>query len=85
MESYVKFLAMLSIEFDRYIIENENLTAKIPDNALIIFKVDGEDDFNKWHSEISLKNKEPNQPVIYANINKWRKQSSIEKLQLAAA
>ena len=73
---------MVSTEFHRYLMENDEYTNKIPVNALVVFQVDGEDDFNKWHKETSLKNRESNQPIVYVYVKKWRKHSSIEELNL---
>ncbi len=83
MNNYTNYLAMLSTEFHRYLIENEEFAETIPANALVIFQVEGEDDFNNWHKETSLKNLEADQPVIYINVKKWRRHSSIEELTVA--
>lgn len=85
MGSYINFLAMISTEFHRYLMENEEFASKIPVNAMIIFQVEGEDDFNKWHEETSLRNREADQPVVYVYVKKWRKHSSIEEVSLAGA
>ncbi|MEK6698932.1 MAG: DUF5647 family protein [Nitrospirota bacterium] len=82
MSSYADFLAMISTEFQRYLMEHESLTDKIPVNALLIFQVEGEDEFNKWHEGLSLKNREPEQPVVYVSVKKWRSHSSIEEVRL---
>ena len=83
MSNYTDFLAMVSTEFHRYMIENENLANKISANALVIFQVEGEDDFNNWHKEISMRNREADQPIIYVYVKKWRKHSSIEEINVA--
>ncbi|HLA50291.1 MAG TPA: DUF5647 family protein [Thermodesulfovibrionia bacterium] len=85
MSNYTNFLTMVSTEFHRYLMENEEFAAKIPANAMVIFQVEGEDDFNRWHKETSLRNKESDQPVIFVYVKKWRKHSSIEELKLAEA
>ena len=85
MSNYTKFLTMVSTEFHRYLMENEEFAAKMPANAMVIFQVEGEDDFNRWHKETSLRNKESDQPVIFVYVKKWRKHSSIEELKLAEA
>jgi len=85
MNDYTNFLAMVSTEFHRYLMENEEFAEKIPANALVIFQIEGEDDFNRWHKETSLKNRESDQPVVLVNVKRWRKHSSIEELNLAEA
>ena len=85
MNTYSKFLTMISTEFDRYVMENEEFAKSIPQNAMIIFQVHGEEEFNTWHKTLSLKNREPDQPVIYVQIHKWRVHSLIEEVSLAKA
>jgi len=85
MSDYTNFLAMVSTEFHRYLMENEDFAEKIPANALVIFQIEGEDDFNRWHKGTSLKNRESEQPVVLINVKSWRKHSSIEELNLAIA
>jgi hypothetical protein len=83
MSNYTEFLGMVSSEFHRYLMENEDFANKIPSNALIIFQIEGEDEFNRWHKEISLKNREKDQTIIYISVKKWRKHSAIEEIGLA--
>ncbi|MCF6149877.1 MAG: hypothetical protein E3K37_14585 [Candidatus Kuenenia sp.] len=82
MNKYAEFLTMVSTEFHRYLMENQKFTDKIPANALIIFQVEGEEGFNNWHKETSLKNRETDQPVIYIYVKKWMNRSSIEELSM---
>jgi hypothetical protein len=85
MSNYADFLAMISTEFHRYLMENEEFADKIPTNALVIFQIEGEDEFNTWHKVTSLKNREPDQTVIYVFVKRWRKHSLIEEVKLAEA
>ena len=80
---YTSFLTMVSTEFHRYLMENDEFSNKIPANALVIFQVEGEDDFNSWHKEMSLRNHEKDQSIIYVYVKKWRKHSSIDEIHLA--
>jgi len=82
MNNYSSFLTMISTEFHRYLMENEEFSEKIPTNAMVIFEIDGDDDFNQWHRETSLRNREQDQPVVFINVKRWRKHSSIEELNL---
>lgn len=83
MGNYNRFLTMLSTEFQRYVMENEKLGEKIPLNSMVVFQVDGEDEFNRWHKNTSLRNREKDQPVILIRVKRWREHSSIEELHLA--
>ena len=85
MGNYNNFLTMLSTEFHRYLMENQELGEKIPINAMVIFKVEGEDDFNRWHKETSLRNREQDQPLVFISVKRWRQHSSIEELHLSEA
>jgi len=82
MTNYTEFLAMVSSEFHRFTMEDEKIASKIPINAMVIIQVEGEEDFNKWHRETSLRNREQNQQAIYVNVKKWRTHSSIEELNV---
>jgi hypothetical protein len=62
MGNYNRFLAMLSTESHKYLIDNEQLGEKIPPNAMVVFQVDGDDAFNRWHRDMSLRNREKDQP-----------------------
>lgn len=85
MNIYRKFLTMITTEFDRYVMENEEFASNIPQNAMVIFQVRGEEGFNQWHRTMSLKHRTPEQPVIYIQIEKWRIQSLIQEVSLAMA
>lgn len=73
---------MLSSEFHLYLMEHNR---SLPENALVVFEVQGEDEFNKWHKKISLQNRESKQPLVRVEIKKWRNHSSIEKVHFAKA
>jgi hypothetical protein len=85
MSDYSKFTAMLASEFHRYLMDDEKRSPKLPKNVLLIFEVEGEDDFNRWHKEMSVRNREADQPVAYVHLKKWRLHSSIEEMTLIGA
>ena len=85
MSNYNKFTAMLASEFHRYLMEDEERAPKLPENVLLIFQVDGEEDFNRWHKEMSLRNREADQPVAVVHLKKWRLHSMIEDMTLTRA
>jgi hypothetical protein len=85
MSDYNKFTAMLASELHRYLMEDEEKAHLLPDDALIIFQVDGEEDFNHWHKEMTLRNREANQIVTYVHLKKWRFHSTIEDMTLIRA
>jgi hypothetical protein len=85
MNRFQSFLAMISSEFQRFVMENEGIAEKIPGNALIVFEVAGEEDFNRWHREISLKNRQANQPIRVVQLKGWRAHSSIGEITITEA
>lgn len=44
---YVEKNTMLVKEFDRYVLEYPEF-AKIPNNALVVMQMDGDEEFNRW-------------------------------------
>ena len=85
MSDYNKFTAMLASEFHRYLMEDEEKAGYLPDNVVIIFQVEGEEDFNRWHKEMALRNTEAGQAIAYVHLKKWRLHSVIEDMTLVAA
>ena len=85
MSDYNKFTAMLASEFHRYLMEDEERAPMLPENVLLIFQVEGEEDFNRWHKEMSLRNRETDQPVAVVHLKKWRLHSVIEDMTLTRA
>jgi len=76
---------MLASEFHRYLMEDEERAPMLPENVLLIFQVEGEEDFNRWHNEMSLRNREADQPVAVVHLKKWRLHSVIEDMTLTRA
>ena len=85
MKSYEDFVTMLSSEFHRYLMENEEDAKDLPENALVVFQVEGESDFNRWNKEISLRNREEGQQISYVHVRKWRKHSALEEVSFVSA
>lgn len=76
---------MLASEFHRYLMEDEEKAGLLPENGLLIFQVEGEEDFNRWHREMSLRNREADQPITVVHLKKWRLHSVIEDMTLTRA
>lgn len=83
MTDYTDFVAMVSTEFHKYLMEDDACADKIPANALVVFEVEGEDGFNSWHKKMALRNREANQPMVCVHVKKWRQHSSIGEIHLA--
>lgn len=59
----------LSAEFSKYVLAHPEIDDRIPNNAQIVFRIKGNDDFNAWSQQISIAQREPNQPVIIVEID----------------
>jgi len=77
---------MLVREFDRYIIEYPEFADKIPDNALVVMQIDGDEEFNEWARKTGQSVAEKNNTVVYVTITELKPvRSRIEKLRLEMA
>ena len=70
-------------EFNVYIREHPEFANSIPDNAIVIMQLGGDEEFNKWSLSLAKSHAEKGQPVIFVKIKKIRPISSrIEDLEL---
>jgi len=70
-------------EFDRYILEHPEFAEKIPQNALVVMQIEGDEEFNNWARESAKSTAEMNQPIVYVKITELKPvRSRIEKLEL---
>ncbi|MDZ7288574.1 MAG: hypothetical protein ONB44_02280 [candidate division KSB1 bacterium] len=75
----------LVTEFDRYIIQNPEFAEAIPNGALVVMEMEGDDAFNEWSHRMAQQQAEMGQPVVYVRIKKLRQvQSRIEELEIEA-
>jgi hypothetical protein len=82
MKKYGDFSAFLASEFQRYVMENGQMAESIPPNALVVFDVAGEAEFSAWHRQVSLKNREPGQPVVQVHVGSLRMHSAFEQVEM---
>ncbi|MDI6891255.1 MAG: hypothetical protein QMC83_10035 [Thermodesulfovibrionales bacterium] len=70
-------------EFDRYIREHPEFADSIPNNAIVIMQLEGDDEFNRWSLELAKSHAEKGQPVVYVRIKRIKPiRSRIEQLEL---
>ncbi len=75
--------SMLVKEFDRYVLEHPEFTDEIPNNALIVMQIEGDDEFNNWARETARSVAEKDNPIVYVIITELKPvRSRIEKLKL---
>jgi hypothetical protein len=44
---FIEKNTMLVSEFDKYILEHPEFAERIPDNALVVMQIEGDEDFNE--------------------------------------
>jgi hypothetical protein len=70
-------------EFDRYILEYPEIADKIPQNALVVMQIMGDEDFNNWARQTAKDVAEENQSIVYVKITELKPvRSRIESLEL---
>ena len=74
--------ALLSSEFDRYLMDHLAVAKRIPSNALVIFQIAGEEGFNQWSKKLALKYREPKQPAVYVKVKSFQKSSLLKNVML---
>ena len=77
---------MLVREFDRYILEHPEFAEKIPDNALVVMQIAGDEEFNEWARRTGQSIAENENPIVYVTVTELKPvRSRIEKLKLEMA
>ncbi|MDR4508590.1 MAG: hypothetical protein MRJ65_10215 [Candidatus Brocadiaceae bacterium] len=80
---FVEKNSMLVKEFDRYILEHPEFADGIPDNALVVMQIEGDEEFNNWARETARIVAERDTPIVYVTITELKPvRSRIEKLKL---
>ena len=80
---FVEKNTILVREFDRYILEYPEFANKLPDNALVVMQIDGDEEFNKWAKETGQGVAEKDNPIVYVTVTELKPvRSRIEKLHL---
>ena len=67
---------MLSTEFDRYVLEHPEFAEKIPENAQVVLLPQDDPELRDKNLEIAKAQREPDQPVVYVEIEKVAAQMS---------
>ncbi len=76
----------LIFEFEKYVLEHIELAKKIPRNAVVAMRVDGDEAFNRWSQQLAAKQRGTRQPVFHITIKKMRpNRSRIESLEVERA
>ncbi len=80
---FVERNSILVKEFDKYILEYPEFADQVPNNALVVMQIDGDEEFNRWARETAHEVVEKDTPVVYVTITELKPvRSRIEKLRL---
>jgi hypothetical protein len=83
---FVEKNSILVKEFDRYILEHPEFADKIPDNALVVMHIEGDEEFNNWAKETAESVADKDNQIVYVTITELKPvRSRIEKLSLQLA
>ena len=83
---FVEKNSILIKEFDRYILEYPEFADKIPDNALVVMHIEGDEEFNTWARETAQNVADKDTTIVYITITELKPvRSRIEKLKLELA
>jgi hypothetical protein len=84
--SFVNKNTMLVREFDKYILEHPGFAEKIPDNALVVMQIVGDEEFNEWARRTGQSVAEKDNPIVYITVTELKPvRSRIEKLKVEMA
>jgi len=83
---FVEKNTMLVREFDRYVLEHPEFAEKIPENALVVMQIVGDDEFNEWARRTAQGMAEKDTPIVYVTVTELKPvRSRIEKLKVEMA
>lgn len=70
-------------EFNRYVREHPEFADQIPEDAMVIMQLEGEEEFNRRARGLAEARKEEGRPVVLVRIQRLRPlRSRIERLEL---
>jgi hypothetical protein len=84
--TFIEKNSALVKEFDRYVIEHPQFADRIPDGALLVMQVKGDDEFNSWARQAAEQAAEKGSQVVFVTITELKPvRSRIEKMELEFA
>jgi hypothetical protein len=77
----------LIFEFEKYVVEHPAFAKRIPRNAVISIRVDGDESFNRWSQRLAERHANGKKKAVFlVNIKKMRPAASrIDKLRIERA
>ena len=76
----------LIFEFEKYVMEHPDLGRRIPENAVVSMRLEGDEECNQWSQRLAEKQRRKRQPVFCVTVKKIGPVCSrIEKLRVEQA
>ncbi len=73
----------LIFEFEKYVLDHPDLAKRIPRNAVVSMRLEGDEEFNRWSRRLAERQRGKHQSVFCATIKKMRPvRSRIEGLRV---
>jgi hypothetical protein len=62
--------ALLIEEFNQYLFDHPEFLEQIPQGAVIVLQLKGDEEYNRWSRRIARKTREKGQPLAFIEIRK---------------
>jgi hypothetical protein len=62
--------ALLIGEFNQYVFDHPGILEKIPNGAMVVLQLEGDEEYNAWSRQIAQTGREPDRPLAYFYIRK---------------
>jgi len=70
-------------EFNRYVREHPDFAEQIPNDAIVILQLEGDEEFNAWARGLAERRRSEGHPIVLVRIKKLKPlRSRIERLAL---
>jgi hypothetical protein len=80
--------ALLIQEFNQYLFDHPEFLERIPQGAVVVLQLEGDEVYNRWSRRVAQKTREKNQPLAFIEIRQLapaRSRLVRPRLRLAAA
>jgi hypothetical protein len=68
-ESFEQRHAILIGEFNEFLFDHPEFTEQIPNGAIVVIQVAGDQEYNAWSRALAEANREPGRPLVYLHID----------------
>jgi hypothetical protein len=73
----------LIFEFEKYVLNHPQLAERIPNDALLVLQLEGDETFNRWSRKMAEGQREKDQPLVYITVKRLAPvRSRIQRLEL---